>query len=336
MKDHRDVVRYSDTVELIRHELSTPVATALLYIGIAESCVSRLPGDVVMPALRVVRSEVQRLKALIDTMTELQRAGRPTLRPRFMEIGATVRSAAKRLLTTFAGTEGVSIVLPPHGVYGWWDQTAVEQIVTNLLTNALKFGQGGSVRVVVRGTASAGVRIAVLDRGIGISPAERERIFDRHEHAPAAQGGGIGLGLWLVRELALAHGGRVTVQSRKGHGSTFTVLLRTQPPPALGAAPPAQVLPRLPAQRSPVRSVSKEPASRGPLPTYWQDRLARSQPKTAVLARGEVAPSSTMVSPSLTANLKSKWPSRTRKSIPGRSLNRSRTFAVPTLRGSGA
>jgi len=320
MKDHRDVVRYADTVELIRHELSTPVATALLYIGIAESCVSRLPGDIVMPALRVVRSEVQRLKALIDTMTELQRAGRPTLRPRFMEIGATVRSAAKRLLTTFAGTEGVSIVVPPQGVHGWWDQTAVEQIVSNLLTNALKFGQGGSVRLVVRGTASAGVRIAVSDRGIGIAPADRERIFDRHEHAPAAQGGGIGLGLWLVRELALAHGGRVTVRSRKGHGSTFTVLLRTQPP-VLGSAPPDRMLPRLPAQRSPVRSVASEPATRGPLPTYWQDR---------------VAPSSTMVSPSLTANLKSKWPSRTRKSIPGRSLNRNRNFVAPTLRGSGA
>jgi len=310
MKDHRDLVRYSDTVELIRHELSTPVATALLYIGIAESCVSRLPGDVVMPALRVVRSEVQRLKALIDTMTELQRAGRPTLRPRFMEIGATVRSAAKRLLTTFAGTEGVSVVVPPHGVFGWWDQTAVEQIVSNLLTNALKFGQGGSVRLVVQGTAGVGVRIAVSDHGIGIAPADRERIFERHEHAPAAQGGGMGLGLWLVRELALAHEGRVTVRSRKGHGSTFTVLLRTQPP-VLSAAPPAQVVPRLPAQRSPVRSV----------PAYWQDRIA---------------PRSTMVSPSLTANLKSKWPSRNRKSITGRSLNRSRNFVAPTLRGSGA
>ena len=130
----------------------------------------------------------------------------------------------------------------------------------------------------------------------------------------------MGLGLWLVRELALAHGGRVTVRSRKGHGSTFTVLLRTQPP-VVGEAPAAQVLPRLPAQRSPVRSVSNEPASRGPIPTYWQDRLA---------------PRSTMVSPSLTANLKSKWPSRSRKSIPGRSLNRSRNFVAPTLRGSGA
>ena len=104
----------------------------------------------------------------------------------------------------------MSVVVPPHGVFGWWDQTAVEQIVTNLLTNALKFGQGGSVRLVVQGTGGAGVRIAVSDHGIGISPADRERIFDRHEHASAAQGGGMGLGLWLVRELALAHEGRVT------------------------------------------------------------------------------------------------------------------------------
>ena len=91
-----------------------------------------------------------------------------------MEIGATVRSTVKRLLTTFAGTEGVSIVVPPHGVHGWWDQTAVEQIVSNLLTNALKFGQGGSVRLVVQGTASAGVE----DRG--------QRPWDRNRARPIA------------------------------------------------------------------------------------------------------------------------------------------------------
>src|SRR5262245_43307942 len=313
MRDLQEIVRRSDTVELLRHELSTPVATALLYIGIAESSAARLPGNVMMPALRVVRSEVQRLKSLIDTMTELHRTGRAVLRPRFMDIGTAVRGTVKRLLTTFAGTESVTIVAPPHTVQGWWDPTAIEQIVTNLLTNALKFGQGRSVRVLVRAAVN-GASIAVRDQGIGISAADRSRIFERNAHAPAAQGGGLGLGLWLVRELALAHGGRVTVQSRKGRGSTFTVLLRTQPP-LLGEREVAVM--RLPPQRSPMRPVSSNAASRGSFAAYWQDRLTRSQVKTALLARTEidVAPTSMMTSPSLTANLKAKWPSRTRKSI---------------------
>src|SRR3954471_7308795 len=140
MRDFRGITRRSDTLELLRHELNAPVATALLYVGIAESYAARQPGDTVAPALRIVRSEIQRLRALIDTMTEVPRSGRPPLKPRFMDIGATVRATVKRLLTTFAGTESVTIVGPPSSVYGWWDQTAVEQIVTNLLSNALKFG----------------------------------------------------------------------------------------------------------------------------------------------------------------------------------------------------
>src|SRR5438045_4251877 len=104
MRDLREIVRCLDTIELLRHELNTPVATALLYVGIAESYASRLPTDVLAPALRVVRSEVQRLKALIDALTELQRSGRLVLRPRFLDVGATIRATVKRLLTTFAGT----------------------------------------------------------------------------------------------------------------------------------------------------------------------------------------------------------------------------------------
>jgi hypothetical protein len=348
MRDLRELIRGSETVELIRHELSTPVATALLYIGIAESYARRLPVDGITPALGVVRSEVQRLKTLIDTMTELQRSGRPLLKPRLIDIGATVRTTAKRLLTTFAGTQAVTIIAPPQTLHGWWDPAAVEQIVTNLLSNALKFGQGRAVRLTVR-AAGTSAAISVRDQGNGIAPSERLRLFRRHEHAPAERGGGMGLGLWLVRELTVAHGGSIRIRTRKGHGTTFTVLLRTRPPVVesrSGSRSDETATARLPPQRSPMRTVSNKTAMRGPIPAYWQERLAKSQTKVALLARNEivVAPTSTMISPSLTANLKSKWPSMTRKSndestarasVPRRPLNRSRNFASPTLRGSG-
>jgi anti-sigma regulatory factor (Ser/Thr protein kinase) len=345
MRDIRELVRDSDTVDLLRHELSTPVATALLYIGIAETYAAQLPGDVITPALRIVRSEVQRLKSLLENMSELQRSGRPFVRAKFIDIGATIRATVKRVLTTFAGTESVTIVGPSQTVQGWWDPIAVEQIITNLLSNALKFGQGRSIRLVVR-EAPAGVTIAVRDQGAGIGSSDRLRIFKRYEHAPAAQGGGMGLGLWLVRELVMAHGGRITVQSRKGRGTTFTVLLRAQPP--LLGSERSSALRRLPAQRSPMRTVSSKPSARPTFPAYWQDRLARSQAKVPLAPRNEMEPApastSTMISPSLTAYLKASWPSRTRKSneasavrssVPRRPLKMSRNFASPTVRGSG-
>jgi anti-sigma regulatory factor (Ser/Thr protein kinase) len=264
-----------------------------------------------------------------------------------MDIGATVRATVKRVLTTFAGTESVTIVGPSQTIQGWWDPIAVEQIVTNLLTNALKFGQGRSVRLIVR-QAPAGVTISIRDQGAGIGAADRLRIFKRYEHAPAAQGGGMGLGLWLVRELVMAHGGRITVQSRKGRGTTFTVLLRAQPPLLDSGERTTGSIRRLPAQRSPMRAVSSKPSPRPTFPPYWQDRLARSQAKVSPPPRAEidVAPTSTMTSPSpsLTAYLKTSWPARTRKSndasagraaVPTRPLKMSRNFASPSARGTG-
>jgi len=315
MRAHQDIGRYADAVELIRHELSTPVATALLYIGIAENYAARSPGSAMMPALRIVRSEVQRLKDLIDTVTELQRSGRAVLNPRLTDIASTVRSAVKRLLTTFPGTEGVAIVAPPRSLRGWWDRTAVEQIVNNLVSNALKFGQGRSIRLIVKASA-AGASITVRDQGAGISPADRLRIFERNIHAPAEQGGGHGIGLWLVRELAIAHGGRVTVHSRRGRGTTFTVFLRTLPP-MVGRLGPMAAVSRMPPQRSPspVRTVTYAAGSRSEAAAdYWHDRVARSQTKTQLPPRRE-----TVAAPI----------------APGRSVSRARNFASPTLRGNG-
>jgi len=247
----REAADYEDVAALFGHELSTPLATALLYIGIAENQCGLAPGAV-RSALRVARHEVQRLKTLVDTLTQFERVGRPSLRPEPGDLGEIVRTTVHRTLTTLAGTSLEVTVEVPQPLPGWWDQSAVEQIVGNLLSNALKFGQGRPIRVEVRGDG-AGVTISVCDRGVGVALADRERIFERNIHAPARRGGGLGLGLWLVRELAVAHGGRVTVHSRKGRGATFTVSLRSRPP-VPGRAGPRYLAPRAPQQRHVVRS----------------------------------------------------------------------------------
>jgi len=106
-----------------------------------------------------------------------------------------------------------------------WDPVAAEQVAENLVSNAIKFGAGKPVTIALRSDGRT-ARLAVRDRGIGISAQDRARIFGRFERAVAnREQGGFGVGLWLVNRLVVAMGGTVAVESAPGEGSTFTVAL---------------------------------------------------------------------------------------------------------------
>jgi signal transduction histidine kinase len=213
---------------LVGHELSTPIATALLYLRIAECHCARPggPNGLARTAVSVACAELDRLKRLVDRVLEIERLGRAVVRPQSVDLGAVVRGAVDRALGAIADAhlrDGVA-VLGPASFVGWWDEIAVEQIVRNLLSNALKFGEGRPIRVVLE-TTPEGAALSVRDGGVGLRAGERGRIFERRASAPVSAGGGLGLGLWLVRELATAHGGAVAVDSRPGQGATFRVEL---------------------------------------------------------------------------------------------------------------
>ena len=111
-----------------------------------------------------------------------------------------------------------------------WDRLAVEQVVENLLSNALKFGAGQPVTLRLRSDGRS-ARLDVQDRGIGMSPDQQARIFGRFEQIVAQhRGSGFGVGLWVANRLVAAMGGRIAVSSRPGEGSTFTVTLPLSPP----------------------------------------------------------------------------------------------------------
>ena len=110
-------------------------------------------------------------------------------------------------------------------VTGTWDRMRLDTVVTNLLSNAVKYGEGKPVTVRVE-TEGRAARLTVSDHGIGIAKVDQERIFERFERAvPERHYGGFGVGLWVARLVAEAHGGRLQVRSAPGEGSTFLLEL---------------------------------------------------------------------------------------------------------------
>jgi signal transduction histidine kinase len=106
---------------------------------------------------------------------------------------------------------------------GRWDANRLEQVLTNLLSNALKFAPGKPIDVSVENRGNR-VLLGVRDRGPGIAPEDRQRIFDRFERTRTAEGiGGIGLGLWIAKQIVRAHGGDIRVDGGLGEGASFWV-----------------------------------------------------------------------------------------------------------------
>jgi len=125
-----------------------------------------------------------------------------------------------------AESAGCVVAMETNGdVRGRWDRLRLEQLMTNLLSNAIKYGPGAPIKITVA-RAGGDARVSVRDEGIGIGREDLGRIFDRFERAVSSQHyGGLGLGLYIAREIAEAHGGRIEVASEPGKGSTFTVWL---------------------------------------------------------------------------------------------------------------
>ena len=123
---------------------------------------------------------------------------------------------------------------------GRWDRARLDDVLANLLSNAVKYGQGKPIEVSVEaGERSA--RLTVRDHGIGLAPEDQARVFERFERAVSGhEYGGLGLGLYIVRELVQAHGGTVRVESAPGAGAAFIVELPYAGPPAPNRSGPQQ------------------------------------------------------------------------------------------------
>jgi PAS domain S-box-containing protein len=235
-REAREAVRARDEfLSIASHELKTPLTTLQLQIqGLARK-VRNTKGDAGLEALspRVITSErqVERLTALINSLLDISRitSGRLDLDLEPVDLAAVVRDAAARFREDLARA-GCPLEIRTDGpCVGEWDKIRLEQVVTNLLSNAAKYGSSRPIGITVTGDETT-ARLSVRDQGIGIPPEHQARIFERFERAVSDRHyGGLGLGLWIVRQIVEALGGSIRVDSAAGEGSTFTVTLPKAP-----------------------------------------------------------------------------------------------------------
>jgi signal transduction histidine kinase len=220
----------------ISHELRTPVAILRAYLESTRAHWQDTPPPTARDDIEVMEREVVRLQALIDDLFTLARADAARLEVRAAptDVGDLARRsvAALRPLAWQSGKVEVLAEVVPATPPAWADAHRLEQVVSNLLHNAVRHTPPGGIVAVRVSAEPEAVALQVQDTGEGIAPAELPRIWERFYRSQGARTdgvGGAGLGLALVKELTEAMGGRVAVESTPGQGSCFTVRLPRVP-----------------------------------------------------------------------------------------------------------
>jgi len=232
-EDLRDAVRARDEfLSIASHELKTPITplelqlTSMLEL-VRSGRLAEVPAEKLESKLEMAVRQIDRLTALINNMLDVTRitSGRLSIERRRMDLGESVRAVLARSRESLKRARcAVSLSIDPPTV-GYWDPIGLETVLSNLLSNAAKFGEGKPIEIAIEREGPT-ARLVVRDHGIGIAAEEQSRIFQRFERAvPARHYGGFGIGLWAARQIIEAHGGEIRVISQPGLGSTFTVEL---------------------------------------------------------------------------------------------------------------
>ncbi|MFP2933047.1 ATP-binding protein, partial [Pyxidicoccus sp. 3LG] len=217
------------------HELKTPLASLRLSVdGLVHATERDAPSPGELPRkLARIQDQCRRLDRLIVTMLDVSQLSthRPVLDLEQVDLGALVRTTAERHEQELQHSGCDLCIRAPRGIVGCWDRLRVEQVFTNLLTNALRHAAGAPIEITI--SAREGVAVlAVRDSGPGISREDQQRLFQRYSRLEAGRPrGGFGLGLWISRQLVELHGGSLSVESAPGQGATFTVCLPLPDPP---------------------------------------------------------------------------------------------------------
>lgn len=220
-----------DFVGMASHEFRTPLA-------IIDSATEILSGPYQineqqkLKRFKMIRDSVRRLNDLVDSVLDFTRldGGAVKFQPEPLDLGALLLAVAERVEAAQTARR-VTLTLPPQPISAVGDPRLLDHVFANLIGNAVKYSPGRDGVNVVAAAEDNEIRVAVADQGVGIPAEETAKVFDRFYRASTSSGiHGTGIGLYIVDQFVRLHGGRVTVESAVGVGSTFTVRLPRTPP----------------------------------------------------------------------------------------------------------
>jgi signal transduction histidine kinase len=232
---HQDVTELREAVaardalfSVAAHDLQTPITALLLQLQMAKRINDPEQTE---RSLDVAIRQTRRLSEMIEQLMDVSRirSGHMVLERTDFDLAALAEDVVDRLAPQ-AAEANCTVELDLDEVRGSWDRTRLEQVVTNLLVNATKYAPGGPIRVRVHARQDTAI-LRVTDSGPGIPADKRERIFDRYERGePESKASGLGLGLFIVKQIVQLHGGSVRVETGASGGAEFVVEIPRKTP----------------------------------------------------------------------------------------------------------
>ena len=221
----RAITGRDEFLSIAAHEIRGPLAS--MHLAVQGLMRGSLPPASMRTALEVLQREDRRLGRFVDELLDLGRirTGQLHFELEEVDLGTVVRDVVSRSSGELAQARSAVTVKTEGALTGEWDRFRVEQVVTNLLSNAMKYGEGKPIDISAVRSGDRAI-LKVVDQGIGIEPTMLGKIFDPFQRVVDARNyGGLGLGLHIAKTIIDGLAGTITVDSRLGAGSTFTVEL---------------------------------------------------------------------------------------------------------------
>ncbi|WP_283180380.1 MULTISPECIES: hybrid sensor histidine kinase/response regulator [unclassified Pseudomonas] len=221
-----------DFMSIVAHEVRTPLnglilETQLRKMHLARDNAAAFTLDKMHAMVDRDERQIKSLIRLIEDMLDVSRirTGKLSIRPTRFDLSALVRGLLQNFAPQIDAAESSVTLEAEQPVVGSWDEFRIEQVISNLLTNALRYGAKSPITVKVYSEGGQ-ARVEVRDLGIGIGEENQKRIFQQFERVTAKHAvAGLGLGLFISEQIVAAHGGSITVESRIGEGALFRVCL---------------------------------------------------------------------------------------------------------------
>jgi hypothetical protein len=236
-RDLKDALQARDEfLSIASHELKTPLSALNLKLDLMLRQARRAGPEVkkIASGIELVVRQAGRLTRLIDELLDISRitSGQLKLEHEDVDLTRLIEDTVERLRETIDRGGGSITLDLQQAVVGRWDRLRVEQVLVNLLTNAVKYGGRGPIEVSLEADADR-ASMTVRDHGPGVPEKEQTRIFGRFVRAAPKGTGGMGLGLYISRQIVEAHGGTIRIESQPGSGASFVVALprRSTPDP---------------------------------------------------------------------------------------------------------